>query len=63
VGCGIVILIIMIALVWICLLSVFMDEYGLKLTHQEKLLLSAVILLVFLSGKKIKRGLGGRGRN
>ena len=62
-GCGLLMIIIIFASVWVCFLFGFMDEFGLKLTHQEKLLLSAVILLVLLFGKKIKRGLWGRGRD
>jgi hypothetical protein len=61
-GCGIAFLIIIFALVWVCFLFGFMDEFGLRLTHQEKLLLSAVILLVLLFGKKIKCGLWGKSK-
>ncbi len=61
-GCGITFLIIIFALVWVCFLFGFMDEFGLRLTHQEKLLLSAVILLVLLFEKKIKRGLWGKSK-
>jgi hypothetical protein len=63
IGCGFVIIIIIFASVWVCFLVGFMGDFGLRMTHQGKLLLSAVILLVLLFGKKIKRGLGERGRN
>jgi len=39
-----------------------MDEFGLQLTPQEKLLVSAVIMLALLFGKKIKRSLWKKGK-